>query len=468
MVIPLFEYFFPLVFFLLLIIILPLFWKLLNLNVGQILKFIQFTLVFFLGLVIYSYFYTNNTINLLPTNLLYYFQINNFYLILSFVNTLIILTIIGLCKPTEFLFYNIWLLLILIFGLNLVLLANNLVFLLFSLELVSLTIIIILTLYNNTAIGANNLLNYFLLNSFISGFFYFSIFFSFIFNTYHLDFIYWAYLYNTNNLTNLLLLFIFLFKLGVAPVHVIQLSVYDKLPWYIFFFILKIYKFILFVVFCNFMYIFPFFTSSLFWIGFASLIVGALQPFWSFSLRNLLFSSSLFIYGSAFMLLSINERILAFNFIVIYTLGSTFLFFLLIYFENKIFFSFDFINNINLNNLSIFHFGLFLCTWFLSGIPPTIFFFYKASIIKIFFFSFGLLWTIALICIFVLATIGYFRIIKIFLFDINWSVTRVKKFFLSLHFLVTSTLLIFLFSDTLNTVLLYFINFSHANLFKYF
>ncbi len=468
MTISVFAYFFPLVFFLLLIIILPLFWKLLNLNVSQILNVVQNSLFFFLGLLIYTYNINFQAINLLPTNLLYYFQINNMYFVLSFYTTLFVLSLIYLLQPTEFLFYNVWLLLILIFGLNLILLANNLVFLLFSLELVSLTIIIILTLYNNSAIGSNNLLNYFLLNSLISGFFYFSIFLSFIFNNYNLDFISWAFLYDKNNWTNFFLFFVFLFKLGVAPVHVIQLSVYEKLPWYLFFFILKIYKLVLFFVFCNFNYIFQLFQSNLFWIGLGSLIIGAIQPFWSFSLRNLLFSSSLFIYGSAFILLSINERILAFNFVFLYTLGSAILFFLFIYYESKINFSFDFINNLNLKNFSVLHFTLFFCTWFLSGIPPTIFFFYKASIIQIFLIYFGLYWTIGLIGIFVLATIGYFRLIKIFLFDINWANFKFKNFILNINVFLISTVIIILFSDYLNMILITFVDLINADFLKYY
>jgi hypothetical protein len=127
----------------------------------------------------------------------------------------------------------------------------------------------------------------------------------------------------------------------------------------------------------------------------------------------------LFVYGSALLLLSLNERLLAINFVLIYTIGSVFLFLLVIYYEIKINFSLDFLNNINLNGITNLHFGLFLCSWFLSGIPPTIFFFYKASVLENFFIHLGLFSTLLIICIFIVGTIGYFRLIKIILFDIN-------------------------------------------------
>jgi hypothetical protein len=64
-------------------------------------------------------------------------------------------------------------------------------------------------------------------------------------------------------------------------------------------------------------------------------------------------------------------------------------------------------------------------------------------------------------------TIGYFRLIKIILFDINWTTRNLKQFFTILNIFLINTIIIFFFSDILNNFLLESNLFLYANLLKY-
>lgn len=445
------NFFFPLVFLFLLIIITILLFKILLLSVKKIFLFLYVTI---LSLLIYVVCLLFEPFFLISSNLTLYFQPNLISLVILTINLIFILFLLATFAQTEFFFYTIWLLLILILGFHLLLISNNLILLLFCLEFVGLTIIVLLTLFSSTGIFANNILNYFLLNSLISGFLYFIVFFFLYINHYSLDYLYWYFYNDSSSVPLWMLFFVFLFKLGVAPVHVIQISVYERLPWYIFFFLLKIYKFVLFIILCK-LVTYINFSTNLFFVGLLSMIVGALQPYWSYSLRNLLFASSLFIYGSAFLLLSVNNITWALGFIFIYTLFSTVFFSFIIFFESKIAILLNFLNTLTKTQFRVLDSLFFFSGWFLSGIPPTIFFFLKSSVLNIFLTKFGLVWVFLIFLIFVCATIGYFRLFKIILFDTTFG--NIK--FLSpvwIWYTILPCCLLFVFSDLCYTVILYF------------
>lgn len=447
------NFFFPLVFLLLLIVGIMLFFKLLNLSIKSLFLILKFGLIF---LIVNLFFLFVQPLSLLPSNLVVYFQVNYLSLGILFVNLLFLVFLIFYFPLTEFFFYVVWLLLLLIFGFHLLLIANNLIFLVFSLEFVALTIVVLLSLYSTNGVFANNILNYFLLNSLLSGFLYFSVFFLLYTNHYNYDYIFWSFFTSEGTLINWILLFIFLFKLGVAPIHVIQISVYERLPWYIFFFLLKMYKLVLFFVFCK-LILFLNFSNNLFFIGLLSMFVGALQPYWSYSLRNLLFSSSLFIYGTALLLVSINYVSWALGFVFTYTLFSGFFFFILIGIETNNLIVLDFLNNLTKQHVQLYNLIFFLTGWFLSGIPPTIFFFFKSSILNIFVINFGYMWIFWLFLIFVLSTVGYFRLFKIIFFDATFTTTNAKGF----SFFILSCIIFFLtfiLSDIWYFVIFHFLN----------
>ena len=96
------NFFFPLVFLLLLIVGIMLFFKLLNLSIKSLFLILKFGLIF---LIVNLFFLFVQPLSLLPSNLVVYFQVNYLSLGILLVNLLFLVFLIFYFPLTEFFFY---------------------------------------------------------------------------------------------------------------------------------------------------------------------------------------------------------------------------------------------------------------------------------------------------------------------------------------------------------------------------
>lgn len=168
------------------------------------------------------------------------------------------------------------------------------------------------------------------------------------------------------------ILFVFLFKLGFAPMHHILIDVYSNLSFIIFTFLVYFYKTVLFCLLILIYYNIYFESgeSFLVFISCCSIFFGAFGVVSSISLRRILLFSSLFTSGICLLLVVLNFWYFSFFYFLIYSFFSFLISMLFSTYEqlyNKLFF---YIEDLKRFNNPFILYPLNFCFIVLMGLPP--------------------------------------------------------------------------------------------------
>jgi NADH-quinone oxidoreductase subunit N len=380
-----------------------------------------FAFIFCQIVVFIGNFTLNNNFFFIELYIYFFLVLSAFFIFITYLNVLRI-------RIIEFSF----LLLIVVIGLFLLLIANDLIFLYFCFEIVALLTYVLLGFSYDLDDRYEGVIKYFIINSVASIFILFgtSIFYLETLNT---NFISLTLIYleveQFSFLSGVAILFLvlgLLVKIASFPCLVWIIDVYESISLSLLSILVTVYKFCYVYVLIKLVFhIFYMFNTILIPILFCSalgsLIIGSLGALIQFKLKRFIGYTS--VAQTGYLLLSIatgtyTGAINSFNFIIFYVVSNILFFFFLCQYEidnkKKLIYLTDLsILNSNQKNSSIF----VLIVMSLASLPPLSAFFIKYSLIsEMVFLSLQCIVTFVLFCS-LISMYYYIRIIKIVFFD---------------------------------------------------
>lgn len=374
--------------------------------------------------------------------------------------------------------------------------SYNFISLFLSLELFSISVLVLISSFFTNKGIIKNSLKYFIVNAVASIFILLAItLFYGLFGTFSLKTISSLLLFSINDIPNKLLYFntvlaLFFFylglfiKLGLAPFHLWVFDVYENIPYHIFLFLLISSKFsFFFLIFYYTVYIF--FSFNIFFKFFFSLIsiltllIISISSMSQMNIKKLLLSFSLFSGGTLiFSLIPLN--FFAFSNFFHYLILDSFIFLCFLLYIGFLFntnykkyalsqkkFNLFTINDFYLiSNYSKFYLLIFVLI--LSGLPPFFIFFLKFNILQSYLLeNFSFFYIIFFLFSSMVISYNYLRIIKIAFFfnkdqlnifnNYNWVP-------ITYNFYINSSFLLFIFNFLFLFFIFYMFFFEYLNI----